>query len=56
MAALLQATVHDDDRPVLLRIESKAGHGAGKPVSKRIGEAAAIYAFLLWQLGLEPGA
>jgi prolyl oligopeptidase len=42
------------DRPVLLRIEDKAGHGAGKPISKRIDEAAHVYAFLLWQLGVEP--
>ena len=34
------------DAPVLIRIESKAGHGAGKPTSKRIDEAADIYAFL----------
>ena len=44
------------DRPILLRIEDKAGHGAGKPISKRIDEAAYVYAFLLWQLGVEdPG-
>ncbi len=53
MTALLQAVVPADALPVLLRIESKAGHGAGKPLSKRIGEALAIYAFLFWQLGLE---
>jgi len=43
------------DRPILLRIEGKAGHGAGKPISKRIDEAAYVYSFLLWQLGAEPG-
>jgi prolyl oligopeptidase len=53
MTALLQATVGSDGRPILLRIESKAGHGAGKPLSKRIGEALAIYGFTFWQLGLE---
>jgi prolyl oligopeptidase len=43
-------------RPILLRIEGKAGHGAGKPISKRIDEAAYVYAFLFWQLGVqEPG-
>jgi prolyl oligopeptidase len=53
MTALLQATLPADAAPVLLRIESKAGHGAGKPLSKRIGEALTIYKFLFWQLGLE---
>ena len=36
------------DAPILIRIESKAGHGAGKPTSKRIDEAADTYAFLFW--------
>ena len=36
------------DKPILIRIESEAGHGAGKPTSKRIDEAADIYAFLFW--------
>ena len=36
------------DAPILIRIESKAGHGAGKPTSKRIDEAAGTYAFLFW--------
>jgi prolyl oligopeptidase len=43
------------DHPVLLRIEDRAGHGAGKPISKRIDEAAYVYGFLLWQLGAEGG-
>ena len=34
------------DAPILIRIETKAGHGAGKPTSKRIEEAADCYAFL----------
>lgn len=34
------------DRPALIRIETKAGHGAGKPTSKLIREAADVYAFL----------
>lgn len=50
MAARLQAET-GSERPVLLRIESRAGHGAGKPISKRVDEAALIYTFLLWQLG-----
>jgi prolyl oligopeptidase len=34
------------ENPVLIRIETRAGHGAGKPTSLRIEEAADIYAFL----------
>ena len=34
------------DNPVLIRIETNAGHGAGKPTSKRIGEAADTYSFI----------
>jgi prolyl oligopeptidase len=54
MTALLQAQAASPDRPVLLRLESKAGHGVGKPISKRIDEAALIYSFLFWQLGVTP--
>jgi len=39
-------------RPVLLRVESKAGHGAGTPVGKRVEESADIYTFLFGQLGV----
>jgi prolyl oligopeptidase len=55
MAALMQHTqpASAADRPILLRIEAQAGHGAGKPISKRIEEAAYVYAFLFWQLGIE---
>ncbi len=38
--------------PILIRIETKAGHGAGKPTSKRIQEAADIYGFLMKNLGM----
>lgn len=34
------------DAPILIRIEPDAGHGAGKPTSKRIGEAADVFSFL----------
>ena len=40
------------EAPVLIRIESKAGHGAGKPTSKRIDEAADMYAFLFQNIGV----
>jgi prolyl oligopeptidase len=51
-AARLQA-LGAGQRPMLIRIETKAGHGGGKPVSKQIDEQADIYRFLLWQLGEE---
>jgi prolyl oligopeptidase len=40
------------ERPILLRIEPQAGHGAGKPVSKQVEEWADIMTFLFWQTGL----
>lgn len=45
-AAALQ-TAHSGDNPVLIRIETKAGHGAGKPTAKIIEEAADKWAFLV---------
>jgi len=55
MAALMQAEAANGaskTRPILLRIESKAGHGAGKPVAKQIEEFTDLYSFLFWQLGV----
>ena len=52
-AAALQAA-QAGDAPVLIRIETKAGHGAGKPTSKQIEEKADMYAFLVDQLHMEP--
>jgi prolyl oligopeptidase len=53
MAARLQAMAKNGaDRPILLRIEPKAGHGAGKPVSKLIEENTDAWSFLFWQLGI----
>ncbi len=40
------------DRPVLIRIETRAGHGAGKPTTKQIEEAADVLAFLTYALGV----
>ena len=54
MAALMQAEAKNGaskTRPILLRIESKAGHGAGKPVTKQIEEFTDVYSFLFWQMG-----
>jgi prolyl oligopeptidase len=50
-AAALQAA-HKGPQPVLIRIETKAGHGAGKPTSKLIEEAADRWAFLVANLGV----
>lgn len=41
------------DTPLLIRIDTKAGHGAGRPVSKVVNEYADIYSFLYNALGLE---
>jgi len=51
-AARLQATA-TGDAPTLLRIETRSGHGAGKPTSKRIAEFADMWAFLAFHLGLK---
>jgi prolyl oligopeptidase len=52
-ARLQAATAAPDDRPVLVRIETRAGHGVGKPAWKQADEAADIWAFVFWQLGME---
>ena len=49
-AALQSATAGDN--PVLLRVETKAGHGGGKPTSKIIDESSDIYAFLFKIFGM----
>ena len=49
-AAQLQAK-QAGANPVLIRIETNAGHGAGKPVSKTIEEASDIQAFTLYNMG-----
>ena len=41
------------EKPVLIRIDTKAGHGAGKPTSKLIDEAADMWAFLVRVLGVD---
>jgi prolyl oligopeptidase len=46
---------HRGDNPVLIRIETRAGHGAGKPTSKRIEEIADQWAFLVESLGMDIG-
>ena len=49
-AATLQE-YHTGDDPVMIRIETSAGHGAGKPTSKRIEEAADILSFMFYNMG-----
>jgi prolyl oligopeptidase len=51
MTAELQADNGGPD-PILLRIETKAGHGAGKPINKLVEDWTDIYSFLYWQLGM----
>lgn len=52
LAATLQAKA-GGAHPILLRVETKAGHGGGKPTSKIIDEQADIYAFLFRVLGVK---
>jgi prolyl oligopeptidase len=53
MAALLQAeAANGPDRPILLRVDAKAGHGVGKPIAKLVDDAVDVWSFLFWQLGV----
>lgn len=52
-AATLQAA-QTGDKAKLIRIDSKAGHGAGKPISKVIDEWTDIYSFIYHNLGIDP--
>jgi len=51
-AAQLQAK-QTGNNPVLIRIETKAGHGAGTPVSKSIEQYADIFSFTLYNMGIK---
>ncbi|MEO0473734.1 MAG: prolyl oligopeptidase family serine peptidase, partial [Bacteroidota bacterium] len=42
---------HQGDRPVLIRIETDAGHGGGKPISKTLDEQADKWAFMFYNMG-----
>ncbi len=51
-AATLQEC-HQGSNPVLIRIDTKAGHGGGKPLAKVLEEQADIYGFILYNMGLK---
>ena len=50
-AAMVQAKT-GGDAPILLHVEAKAGHGKGKPISKRIEDTTDMVAFAMEQTGL----
>jgi prolyl oligopeptidase len=45
---------HEGKNPVIVRIETKAGHGAGKPTAKVIEENTDMYSFIMFNLGMNP--
>lgn len=51
MAARMQQAT-SGEAPILLLVETKAGHGQGKPTAKRIENTVDTYSFLAWQLGM----
>jgi prolyl oligopeptidase len=51
--ATLQNVAPENQYPLLIRIETDAGHGAGKPMSKAIAEVSDIYSFMLWNMGFK---
>ena len=51
MAALMQDVV-GKDKPVLLYVEPKVGHGLGKPLKQALKDISHQYLFLMWQLGM----
>lgn len=51
-AAALQAA-NAGRTPTLIRIDTNAGHGGGKPLSKQLEEQADIYSFILYNMGLK---
>ncbi|MFZ1381026.1 MAG: prolyl oligopeptidase family serine peptidase [Saprospiraceae bacterium] len=52
-AAAMQAAQHGEN-PMLIRIDVSAGHGAGKPTSKRIDEAADLLSFMFYNFKIKP--
>jgi prolyl oligopeptidase len=52
-AATLQEK-YKGKNPILIRIETRAGHGAGKPISKVIQEQADMWSFMFYNMGITP--
>ncbi len=52
-AATLQEC-NDGTNPTIIRIDSKAGHGAGKPMAKVLEEQVDIYGFIMYNLKMKP--
>ncbi|HEY1039708.1 MAG TPA: prolyl oligopeptidase family serine peptidase [Bacteroidia bacterium] len=52
-AATLQEK-NTSDEPILIRIDTNAGHGAGKPTSKQIDEYSDMWSFVFYNLGMKP--
>ena len=54
MTALMQASTTNDQtkHPILLWVDRSAGHGQGKPLELRVRDAADLFSFLMWQLGV----
>lgn len=52
-AATLQEC-NDGTNPTLIRIDSKAGHGAGKPMTKVLEEQTDVYGFIMYNMGMKP--
>ncbi len=48
----MQAAQGDPNRPILLRVEASAGHGAGKPLAKVVEESSDFMAFLMREVGV----
>ncbi len=53
MTALLQSAT-TSEQPILIRLETRAGHGAGKPRSKVLDELTDTWTFLFWALQISP--
>jgi len=51
-AATLQEK-YQGEHPILIRVDTNAGHGAGKPTTKMIEEAADVWSFVFQNLGME---
>ncbi|HEX5001508.1 MAG TPA: prolyl oligopeptidase family serine peptidase [Bacteroidia bacterium] len=52
--ATLQEKRRDNKNPLLIRIDVKAGHGAGKPISKSIDELSDLWSFMFYNMNVTP--